>query len=628
MKKTVLFLTAMGAMGMTYAQRASQALPLAGPIHARTYTKPIADQQFSEVYTQNSSVHRNGPSTVLSTNETVIGNTMYPLQTNSSVYRRTHYNAGGTVSATWILSTGTWNTWADRGTGYNFYNGTTWGAIPTVRIENARTGFSDLGVTDGGAEVVVGHNTTAVAQHFATRPVAGTGAWTDNTSLISNPPGFSAGQTLWPRIAVGGTNGDVIHHIVVTEPVANGGSTYHGQDGCLMYSRSNDGGATFATQNVLLAAFDSTQTLGVGGDSYAIDAHGDVVAIVMGGFGEDVVLAKSTDGGNTWTKTIVQDFAMPAPYDGVAMTDAYDTNGDPNPDGIADTLETNDASLSVLIDNNNMVHVFFGDMYVLSDGTALSYFPGTAALMYWNENMAPGAPVFVAGAEDLNSNGVLDVSDFGTYQVSLVSHPTTGIDAAGNLYVAFSSIMEGTDDGTGKSFRNIYAMSSSDNGTTWTTPYNVAPDLLSEKVYPSMTREVAGGIIRMTYQVDQVAGHGVGSTNPDADNQGVSCDIVYAEVNVNDLQIGVQEHNMSFSSVNVYPNPANNTAAVSINMTKAQEVTISVYNSTGQLVSSEQQQLSAGTSTLPLEVSSLAPGIYFVNVQEGTSMISKKLIIE
>ncbi|CAN5340599.1 hypothetical protein BH09BAC5_BH09BAC5_07010 [soil metagenome] len=621
MKKSLLMIGALAAGLSVGAQQSQSTIKMATPKHASTYEKPT-EQQFSQEYPIGNPSTRMAPHAPapLLTTEAVVGVTLYTLQTNSSMPHRLYYNSDGTISTCYTYAQGAWLSWPDRGSGYNYFDGTAWGANSTARIESGRTGFPDMVVLNNGFEMVTAHNTASSVMNFAYRPAKGSGPWSNTTGLISNPVGVT-GYCLWPRMAMGGTNGDVIHHIAVTEPTGNGGALYHAQDGCLMYSRSNDGGATFAVQNQLLSAFDSTQSVGIGGDSYAIDARGDVVAIVIGGFGEDVVLAKSIDGGNTWTKTIVFDFPMPAPYDGIAMTD---TNA--VPDGIPDTLECSDASMSVLIDNNDVVHVWYGDMFVLSDGTQLSYFPGTAALEYWHEGMT--APVTVAGAEDLNSNGTLDVTAFGTYQVSLVSHPTSGIDATGNIYCAFSSIMEGTDDGTGKSFRNIYVMQSPDGGTTWTNPYNISPDLFSEKVYPSMARTVTSSA-HIAYLRDQIAGHGVfTATNPDPDNQDVPHEWVVADVPVEDIVAGVHENTMNLTDVTLYPNPTNTVTDVMINLTKSQSVTVSVYNTTGQLISSEMKNLPAGASSIKFDVSKYPTGMYFVNVQEGTSMISKKLIIE
>ncbi len=623
MKKSLLMIGAMVAGLSVGAQQPVHVIKVANPTPAK-YLQQGDETQFSRVYAQTDEaaarIANLPPMAPLTTNEVVVGQTKYTLQTNSSTYRRVAFNSDGTVSIAYTLGLGAWLSWPDRGTGYNYFDGTTWGPIATTRNEATRTGFPDLVVLDNGLEMTAAHNTANSVMHFCYRPVKGSGPWTDNTALISNPPGFGF-FCLWPRMAVGGAAGDVIHHIAVTEPTGNGGAIYHGQDGCMMYSRSNDGGQTFAVQNQLLSAFDSTQVYSLNGDGYAMDAKGNTVAIVIGGFGEDVVLAKSIDGGVTWTKTIIQDFPF-TPWTDV-LTDTIPA------DGIVDTLVTNDASLSCLIDNSGNVHVWFGKMRILNDGTGAtgtSYFPGTAELMYWHEGM--GWPITLATPEDLNANGVLDVTDWGTYQVSLVSHPTSGIDAAGNIYLAYSSIMENTDDGTGKSFRNVYAMTTSDGGATWTTPYNISPDLTSEKVYPSMARTVNTSM-HLTYMRDQIAGHGLfTATNPDPDNQDVLHDIVYADVPVADLVSGVSEHNANLNSVEVYPNPTSSNANVMVNLKNSQEVTVSVFNATGKMVSSQTKNLPMGTSILNLEVAKLSAGIYFVNIIEGTSLISKKLIIE
>lgn len=606
------------------AQQSVPVIKIAGPMQKATYQKP-GDLSFSQAIELSTDAAARAsqlpPMAPLSTTEVVVGQTKYSLQTNSSVYRRCAYNSDGTISIAYTLGLGAWLSWPDRGTGYNYFDGTTWGPIATTRIESSRTGFPDLVVLNNGFEMTAAHNTANSVMHFSYRPVKGFGPWSESTALISNPPNFTY-FCLWPRMAVGGAAGDVIHHIAITEPVANANNdpnaVYHGQDGCMMYSRSNDGGQTFAVQNQLLAPFDSTQVYSMNGDGYAIDAKNDIVAIVIGGFGEDVVLAKSIDGGVTWSKTIIQDFPF-TPWTDV-MTDTIPA------DGIVDTLVTNDASLSVLIDNAGVVHVWFGKMRIMNDGTGTSYFPGTAELMYWHEGMA--FPITLTGALDLNSNGILDVTDWGTYQTSLVSHPSSGIDAAGNIYLAYDAIVENTDDGNLKSFRNVYTMMTSDGGTTWSAPYNISPDDNSEKVYPSMARTVTNSI-HLTYMRDSYVGHGLFTSNsPDPDNQDQNNDIVYADVPVADLTIGIHENNANTTVVEVYPNPTNNSANIYIKLKNSKDVTISMYNSTGQLISSVAKNLPMGVTIMDLDVDNLAPGIYFVNVIEGSSLVSKKLIIE
>ena len=68
----------------------------------------------------------------------VIGYTQYDLQSNAAIDDRM---AGGAdaVSAAWTFSLEL-TPFSDRGTGYNYYDGTAWGEIAYERIESVRIG--------------------------------------------------------------------------------------------------------------------------------------------------------------------------------------------------------------------------------------------------------------------------------------------------------------------------------------------------------------------------------------------------------------------------------------------------------------------------------------------------------
>jgi hypothetical protein len=66
-------------------------------------------------------------------NGDLIGTTTYDLQSNAAVQNRILRHANGSISAGWTMSQQYNTTWSDRGTGYNFFDGTTWGAQPTTR---------------------------------------------------------------------------------------------------------------------------------------------------------------------------------------------------------------------------------------------------------------------------------------------------------------------------------------------------------------------------------------------------------------------------------------------------------------------------------------------------------------
>jgi len=67
-----------------------------------------------------------------STLEDQLGTTRYDMQTNEAVQNRFYVYPDGTMVGTWIL--GMLETaYADRGTGYNYFDGSSWGAAPSAR---------------------------------------------------------------------------------------------------------------------------------------------------------------------------------------------------------------------------------------------------------------------------------------------------------------------------------------------------------------------------------------------------------------------------------------------------------------------------------------------------------------
>ncbi len=69
-----------------------------------------------------------------------IGTTKYDWQTNYTNSNRIVVNDNGTIGMVYIRSTDS-KPFLERGTGYNYFYGSSWGAESTARIEDERWGW-------------------------------------------------------------------------------------------------------------------------------------------------------------------------------------------------------------------------------------------------------------------------------------------------------------------------------------------------------------------------------------------------------------------------------------------------------------------------------------------------------
>ncbi|MCD4773799.1 MAG: T9SS type A sorting domain-containing protein [Bacteroidales bacterium] len=96
------------------------------------------------------------------------------------------------------------------------------------------------------------------------------------------------------------------------------------------------------------------------------------------------------------------------------------------------------------------------------------------------------------------------------------------------------------------------------------------------------------------------------------------------------ISVGVDEFSGQ-SNISVsqnFPNPFTNTSIVSVNLTKAADLSLEVFNLTGQKVYEVSNGHSnAGTHNLVINAENLSSGIYFYTVNAGNNAITKKMII-
>ncbi|MDB4089045.1 T9SS type A sorting domain-containing protein [Flavobacteriales bacterium] len=561
------------------------------------------------------------PMTRAGTSSTVIGNTVYDLQTNGTSQRRIINHNDGTVSATWTMDNGS-SPYANRGAGYNYKSTSAWGSLPSSKVETTRNGWPALASGAVNAnEFIVSHSGTG-GLTLNKRNIKGTGAWSESVIPTTIPSGY---DVLWPRAVVGGSKDSTLHVIGIVRHSTTGGPAFKGLTNALVYYRSKNLGGTWDIQDSILPGLDSSFFSYVSADAYSIDARGDVVAIASYNSWGDVLVFKSTNNGNSWTKTIVNDF----PINKYVIDDGSDANGD----GSFDTILSCDGSGSMMIDNSGSVHVFYGLSRVLDSDTTdgnTSYFPGTNGLAYWNEGFGADSTQVITGALDLDGTGALEVvpsgGSFPSYQVGLSSMPSCGISTNNTLYLVYSAMAETHSNGV-QVFRHLYVMNSYDGGATWSNPEDYTPDFefaIYEAVYPSMAKHVDSAI-HIVYQRDFEPGQSVsGDTDPAAIQ-----DIVYLNIDtaLNEQFASINEKIIDYN-VTLFPNPTNDILNVRVlTQTSVNDnVTISLIDALGRTVNTIGDKFIGKSAQFSMNVSELKNGIYFVRIQSESGIITKSFV--
>lgn len=81
-------------------------------------------------------------------------------------------------------------------------------------------------------------------------------------------------------------------------------------------------------------------------------------------------------------------------------------------------------------------------------------------------------------------------------------------------------------------------------------------------------------------------------------------------------------------AVKPYPNPTNNILHLDIQLTKQRKLQVVVIDDMGKTVyRSDSRQFSTGTTTVPVNIKNLTPGVYFYNIQDeqGTTYCHGRL---
>ena len=438
--------------------------------------------------------------------EEVFGETRYDAQTNATIDNRLIVWPDGSMSAAWTkgqLETA----YADRGTGYNYYNGTDWGPAPAGRIETIRTGWPTMDKWNGNGEMIISHTSVTAPNNklvMLTRPVKGTGTWTQGT--IANPAG--ATSMFWPRVMTSGPTNNYVHLLALTAPTGNGGVKYMGMDGCLLYYRSLNGGTTWDKNAIILPGMDSINHDAFSGDQYAWGTpHGDTIYFGVAGPWTDAFIMKSNDNGETWTK-------IPVLSNAHKKLPAGTTNVMP--------FYSGDGSIAVEMDHAGVIHMAFGKGGgYMSSGTKYIYV-NINGLIYWNSTMPMIQDSLVLDSLEAHGNLLAAVYDgpnpgdtivaAPSYRVGLSSWPQFTVDAYNNLYCLYGAATPGNPSPDPYNYRHMWTRAKFYGKNTWTDQLDLNDGILylfSEYAFPNMAKTILNNNLNVIYQTSPQPGSAV-----------------------------------------------------------------------------------------------------------------------
>ncbi|HEY9018854.1 T9SS type A sorting domain-containing protein, partial [Thiomicrospira sp.] len=606
MKKALLFVFAL-AFGYASVAQVSQLKPQAKFNTTVMKTQqPVLDQE--PFFQYNDPIVANERA-----QDIVVGETWYDLQSNSTMAQRMYAYPDGSIGATWTRGM-TPTAYSDRGSGYNYYDGSAWGPYPTERVEDVRTGWPSYAPYGANGEIICSHTGGAAGLQFSWRENKGTGDW--NYFQLAGPA--EQPDLLWPRMITSGENNEVIHVIAA----AGNAATYEGLTMALLYSRSSDGGLTWDPQNVILEGTGSDVCNGWGGDDYAwANPVGNTIAFVAFGGIADGIIMKSTDGGDNWER--ITFYESPDPF--------FDGNG-----GNLPQCGGGDGYNALVLDDEGMAHVAFGRQIHLDDtpdDAAWSYYPYSDGLVYWNETMPVldtakiGATILPVDwtTTYLYQNGMLaawtqdngddTIVGVAPYYASLTSMPQMVLHN-GILQFFYGGLAVGYDN-TVNNYRHIWGRFTELDGN-WSEFTDYTGDvfhLFSECVFPSVAPYAYGETYHILYQSDNQPGNSLQPTDAPTHDP-ILNNMVYLPVSI---AVGVEDNlAANFEVSQNMPNPAVDQTTIVVNLQEQGSIRLTVSNILGQTVyETMRETTSLGANAFKVDVSEFKTGMYVYTVEVG-----------
>lgn len=105
-------------------------------------------------------------------------------------------------------------------------------------------------------------------------------------------------------------------------------------------------------------------------------------------------------------------------------------------------------------------------------------------------------------------------------------------------------------------------------------------------------------------------------------------DYLYNPMSPKGLGAGVTAANSVNYEVASYPNPAQEMTTINVGLKDASYFEVAIYNSIGQLMDTYKLNGQVGPNPINVDLSNFKSGVYFYNVKVGSSVVTKKLIVQ
>lgn len=544
---------------------------------------------------------------------TIVGNTYFDTQTNSgNLMNRIYEFADGTIGATW-MHIGEGGT-PDRGTAYNYFNGTQWGTQNPHLGSDARTGFPSYAPWGPNGEIMAQYKYVAGggSVKILRRETKGVGEWQEN--VLMPPTGNYS--LVWQSMVTSGANHEFVHMLALVYD-----DPYLGQEDALLYYRSPDGGISWDINGVVIDGLGADFFAGLSGLAYSwAQPVGNTIAFAYGFNAFDGLLFKSNDNGSTWQKTVVYD----SPFDPLNVPANIELYGG------------GDGTSAVALDSQGNAHIVFSRMMHLYENSAWYYTPlGSEGIIYWNETM-PALDTTIISTytlENLRNAGnlvgwitgnVTIASTQPNYGVGLTSHPQLSINANDEISLVYGAISPESklED---IYYRHLYFARSSNGGETWSDPYNLNDGVefaFSECVFPAVAPHYDTKL-QVLFQEDYTPGTGTGF------GLGEENYMQFLELVLYTTELKDSDPAARFEVSQNFPNPAHNTTQLCIKLDKSSLVSIAITDVAGRIRKvTEKRNMVAGMNYYTLDVSDLRSGVYNYTVIVDDQRVTRKLVVQ